>query len=129
MAVIPLISHTDPDSVFAYREGQAVSVATFLAQVAHLAQNLPDRSHILNLCTDRYRFAVGFAAALVRRQTSLLPPNYTPNFVEHLGQRYPGMFCLADGEVDFPEVEVVHRRLRIGKRHLPDVAAVGLDRK
>jgi acyl-coenzyme A synthetase/AMP-(fatty) acid ligase len=108
MAVIPLISHPDSDSVFAWREGQAVSVAEFLGQVAHLAQTLPDKSHILNLCTDRYRFAVGFAAALVRKQTSLLPPNYTPSFVERLGQRYPGMYCLADGEVDFPEVEVIH---------------------
>lgn len=108
MAVIPLISHSDPDCVFAWREGQAVSAGQFLAQVAHLAQALPDRSHMLNLCTDRYRFAVGFAAALVRKQTSLLPPNYTPSFVERLGQRYPGMYCLADGEVDFPSVEVVH---------------------
>ena len=108
MAVIPLISHPDSDRVFAYREGRAVTVSEFLTQVAHLAQILPDKSHMLNLCTDRYRFAVGFAAALVRKQTSLLPPNYTPSFVERLGQHYPGMYCLADGEVDFSRVEVVH---------------------
>lgn len=102
MAAIPLISHDDPDSAFAYRAGQPISVASFLHDVAHLAPQLPDKRHILNLCTDRYRFAVSFAAALSRGQTSLLPPNYTPSFVERLGQSYPDMYCLADGEVDFP---------------------------
>lgn len=107
MAAIPLISHHEPDAVFAYREGKSISVAQFLLHAAHLAQTLPGKHHILNLCTDRYRFAVGFAAALMRGQTSLLPPNYTPSFVEHLGQRYPGMYCLADGEAEFRGVEVV----------------------
>ena len=108
MAAIPLISHNDPDCVFAYRGGRHVSVAEFLRHVAHLAQALPDKQHMLNLCTDRYRFAVGFAAALLREQVSLLPPNYTPSFVERLGQRYPGMYCLADGETDFKGVDVMH---------------------
>lgn len=108
MAAIPLISHNDPDSVFAYRGGKAVSVSEFLRHVAHLARTLPDKRHMLNLCTDRYRFAVGFAAALLRGQTSLLPPNYTPSFVERLERSYPGMYCLADGNADFKGIEVMH---------------------
>lgn len=107
MAAIPLISHTDPGSVFAYRDGQPVSVAQFLGDAAQLAQLLPPRRYILNLCGDRYRFAVGFAAALLRGQTSLLPPNYTSSFVERLGQRYPDMYCLADADTDFHGVELV----------------------
>jgi acyl-coenzyme A synthetase/AMP-(fatty) acid ligase len=107
MAVIPLISRNNPDSVFAWRGGCSISVAQFLRDVAHLARALPDKRHILNLCSDRYHFAVGFAAALLREQTSLLPPNYTRSFVEQLGQRYPDMYCLADGEVDLPAVEVM----------------------
>lgn len=108
MAAIPLIHHGKLDSVFAYRGGQPVSVSQFLHDVAHLAQELPDKGYILNLCADRYRFAVGFAAALLREQTSLLPPNYTPSFVERLGRYYSGMYCLADGEVAFQGIEVVH---------------------
>lgn len=107
MAAIPLIQHNDSGSVFAYSGGHAVTVAQFLGQVVHLAQSLPDRHYMLNLCADRYRFAVGFAAALLRDQVSLLPPNYAPSFVEHLGQRYPGMYCLADGAAEFKGVEVV----------------------
>ena len=108
MAAIPLIHYGKLDSVLAYRGGRAVSVSQFLHDVAHLAQSLPDKSHILNLCTDRYMFAVGFAAALLRRQVSLLPPNYAPALVERLRKDYPDMYCLADGEVAFRDIEVVH---------------------
>lgn len=108
MAAIPLIRHDDLGSVFAYRAGKPVPAASFLRDVAHLAQQLPDKLHILNLCTDRYRFAVSFAAALLRGQTSLLPPNYTPSFVERLEQSYPDMYCLADGEASFQGVEIMH---------------------
>lgn len=105
---IPLISHNELNSVFAYRAGEPVLVARFLHDVAHLAKALPDQRHIINLCADRYRFAVGFAAALLRDQTSLLPPNYIPSFVERLRQSYPDMYCLADGAVDFQGIEVMH---------------------
>ena len=108
MAVSPLISHSSRASVYAYRDGAAITVAQFLHDVEKLAQQLPDRHYILNLCTDRYRFSVGFAAALLRGQTSLPLLNYTASFVAHLGLSYPDLYCLADGEVDFPDVTVLH---------------------
>lgn len=107
MASIPLIFHNDPDSVFAWRAGQPVLVRHFLRDVVQLAKSLPDKRYILNLCADRYRFAVGFAAALSRGQVSLLPPNYTADFVARLNQRYPDIYCLADDVTDLPGIEVV----------------------
>jgi acyl-coenzyme A synthetase/AMP-(fatty) acid ligase len=128
MAVFPLICHSRRDSVFAYRGGLPIGVAQFLHDVANLAQALPDQSYILNLCTDRYRFAVGFSAALLRGQTSLLPPNYTPSFVERLRHSYHDMYCLTDGEVSFQGVEVMHypRLPETGDivRAIPDIQAV-----
>ena len=108
MAAIPLIHHGKLDSVFAYRGGSPFSVSQFLHDVDNLAQKLPAKSHILNLCTDRYLFAVGFAAALLRKQVSLLPPNYAPALVERLRKDYPTMYCLADGQASFGDIEVVH---------------------
>ena len=69
---------------------------------------LPEKRYILNLCSDRYRFAVSFAAALTRGQISLLPPNYTPSFVERLQQSHPDLYCLADGAVNLHGIEVMH---------------------
>ena len=107
MAAIPLIRHNDPAGVFAWRAGQPVTVADFLRDVAQLSVSLPAKRHILNLCTDRYRFAVGFAAALLRGQTSLLPPNYTADFVARLTQRYPDLYCLTDGASELHDIEIV----------------------
>lgn len=107
MVEIPLIRHDQPGSVFAYRCGRPVTAAEFIREVRQLAQHLPDKSHILNLCADRYRFAVGFSAALLRGQVSLLPPNYTRDFVAQLSRDYPGTYCLTDGEANFPALQTV----------------------
>lgn len=107
MAAIPLIRHHGTPGVFAWCGGQPVSVARFLGDVAQLAERLPDKRHILNLCADRYRFAVGFAAALSRRQVSLLPPNYTADFVARLERCHPDTYCLTDGATDLPSIEIV----------------------
>jgi acyl-coenzyme A synthetase/AMP-(fatty) acid ligase len=58
---------------------------------------LPDRGHIVNLCRDRYRFAVGFAAAMVRGQVSLLPPSEAMSVLVELRSDFPDLYCLSDG--------------------------------
>jgi acyl-coenzyme A synthetase/AMP-(fatty) acid ligase len=96
MLNIPLIRDNGVDSVFAYRDGCPIRVDRFLRDVAQLAARLPDRQYILNLCTDRYHFVVGFAAALLRRQISLLPPNQTPDMIGQINHRYSDVYCLAE---------------------------------
>ena len=95
---IPLLRFHAMESAFAWRDGHAVSVRRFLTDALSLAEQMPDRPYVLNLCADRYRFVVGFAAAMLRGQISLLPPNHTPYLTERLKQRYAGLYCLADGE-------------------------------
>src|SRR5579859_7840984 len=96
MAGIAAISHADADDVVAYRGAQPVSVSHFLADVERVAEQLPARSHLVNLCIDRYRFAVGLIAALVRGQVSLLPPNQTPDLLRQLQRDYGGLYALSD---------------------------------
>jgi acyl-coenzyme A synthetase/AMP-(fatty) acid ligase len=97
MNTIPLVRGHSARAVFAYREGRAVGIEEFLRDVWRLAAELPERRHVFNLCTDRYRFAVGFSAALLRRQVSLLPPNTTPDLIARLVAEYPDVYCLSDG--------------------------------
>lgn len=98
MNPLPLVSHTDPDAVIAWRNGQPVSVRRFLADVARVAARLPDCEHLLNACSDRYRFAVGFCAALASGRVSLLPSTYTPDTLRHLAEFAPGCQVLTDGD-------------------------------
>lgn len=102
-AGMPLVRAGSTADPIAYVDNRAVTVAQFLAEVATLADRLPERSHIVNLCTDRYRFTVGFAAALVREQVSLLPPQRTPDFLARLARAHPGLYALTDvAEPDLP---------------------------
>lgn len=99
MATLPLIRRRRPDALFARRGALTVTAAQFIADARALAARLPERSHVVNLCGDRYRFAVGFAAALLRGQICLLPPNHTPDLVARLKAAFPGVYALRDDEI------------------------------
>lgn len=91
----------------AYRGGAAVRAGEFLADVMRLAAGLPGGSHVLNVCSDRYRFAVGLAAALVTGRVSLLPSTHTPAAIRELRAFAPDAFCLTDDprcDIDLPRV-------------------------
>ncbi len=96
MIEYPLLRASPPGSIFASRDGAPITVETFLNDLVSLAAVLPSRRHVVNLCRDRYRFAVGFAAALCRHQVNLLPPHDGAAMLEEIAADYPDVYCLAD---------------------------------
>ncbi|HET7199520.1 MAG TPA: AMP-binding protein [Burkholderiales bacterium] len=99
MADIPLIRNFDAGSIFAFQDRRPIRVEEFLGEAHRLAGLIPDRKYVINLCSDRYRFAAGFAAALQRGQVSLLPSNTTADFLDRLVVDYPDVYCLCDDAV------------------------------
>jgi acyl-coenzyme A synthetase/AMP-(fatty) acid ligase len=81
MKHLPLLPRTDASAVVAHHEGRAVRAEEFLWQVSVLAQRLPEVGRIINVCADRYWFAVGLFACIQRGIVSLLPNSAAP---EHL---------------------------------------------
>ena len=80
---------------------------SFLADVLRVAAALPQALHVLNACSDRYRFTVAFAAGLVSNKVSLLPSTHTPEVIRQLTQFAPDVFCLTDDarcQIDLPRV-------------------------
>jgi acyl-coenzyme A synthetase/AMP-(fatty) acid ligase len=72
-----------------------------------VAAALPEGRHVLNACTDRYRFTVAFAASLVANKVSLLPSTHTPEVIRQLTEFAPDVFCLTDDsrcQIDLPRV-------------------------
>lgn len=104
MDAYPLVTHASTDQVVAWRHGAPITVGQFLADVARLAAAFPEGRHVLNACADRYRFAVGLAAALASGRVSLLPPSHTPETVRQMRAFAADAFCLADGPstIDLP---------------------------
>jgi acyl-coenzyme A synthetase/AMP-(fatty) acid ligase len=108
MSSLPLVSHVSPDSIIAWRAGGAVTLRQFLAELGQLVALFPAGSHLLNMCSDRYRFSVGLAAAIVAGKVSLLPPTPTPEVVRQIRVFAPDVFCLTDSAqctVDLPQLQ------------------------
>jgi acyl-coenzyme A synthetase/AMP-(fatty) acid ligase len=109
MSALPLLHVSGPEQHVAWRNGQPVSAAQFLADVQALAGQLSPGRSVLNVCADRYLFAVGFAAALISGRSTLLPSSIAPLAIAELGRSTPDLFCLTDAEGnDFglPQVRV-----------------------
>jgi acyl-coenzyme A synthetase/AMP-(fatty) acid ligase len=105
--------------VVAYRGGRAIRAADFLNHVAQSVPALGDTSHVLNVCADRYLFAVGFAACLVSGKVSLLPSTHTPEVIRQLREFAPDVICLTDEPgcgVDLPQVAL---SAAVAKAHGP----------
>jgi acyl-CoA synthetase (AMP-forming)/AMP-acid ligase II len=95
--LLPLIANRDLDAPLAWRAGVPVSTRQFLADVARFAPVLPAQGKAVNLCVDRYAFAVSLAAALVRGHASLLPPDARSDTLARLLESGgPGLFALTD---------------------------------
>jgi acyl-coenzyme A synthetase/AMP-(fatty) acid ligase len=106
-AGVPLTRAGSLAEPIAYLGDRTISVAEYLGEVAALAARLPARSHVVNLCTDRYRFTVAFGAALTRGQVSLLPPQRTPDFLSRLARSFPELYGLSDAVEEGTPIETL----------------------
>ena len=102
-----LVTGTDLDAPLAWRAGQPIARRRYLADVQALAAQLPAEGAMLNLSGDRYRFAVGLGAAMLRGQANLMPPNHQSATVARLRALFPQAYALVDAPghaVDLPQV-------------------------
>lgn len=125
----PLFVHASPDLPVAFTRDGIVNAHQFVADVHAFAERLPDAPHVLNACGDRYLFAVGFGAALLRGQRTLLPADHAPATLDRLTRTHPGLHALTDAlapAVDLPELTVT----RAGDTHATafDAPAIPGDR-
>ena len=95
---LPLLVHPSPASIAAYRGGKPISAGQLLADATRLRNTMPAALHVLNICADRYQFAVGLLASIMAGKTSLLSPSLVPEVVKHLRAFAPDAFCLADDD-------------------------------
>ena len=103
-ATLPLLIHR-PGEYVAHLDGHPVDRETFLAQVRRLADELPDAPFVINLCDDRYAFMTALGAAMVRSQTTLLPPGRGHKIIEELAADYAGSYCLGDSPTEVEGIE------------------------
>lgn len=96
-----------PDGVAAWVRGAPVSLAKAQMDAERIAAQLPGATHVINLCNDRYRFALAWLAACLRRQKLLLPPDQSPGMLAALTSAYPRVTTVDDAGIE--------RMLRTGR--------------
>ncbi|SPP64778.1 AMP-binding protein [Nitrospira lenta] len=107
----PLIGPYNPDEVLAREIDGPRTARQFLSDVSRLADSLPDRPAVLNLLSSRYEFLVGFAAAMLRGQVTLLPQSRAPQTLRRIAGDYPESYCLTNPNEPVEGIEsVVPRR-------------------
>jgi acyl-coenzyme A synthetase/AMP-(fatty) acid ligase len=105
---IPLLAHSRPGQVVCCRgPGEPVTVESFLADVACNAARLPAGGYVINLCGDRYRFAVALGAALSRGVVTLLPPNVASRALQRIAAAYGSASALVDPGAGFTGLQVM----------------------
>jgi acyl-coenzyme A synthetase/AMP-(fatty) acid ligase len=101
------------DDVIACVDGAEVRVDEFLGQVAVLAESLPQHRYVINLASDRYTFLLGFCAAVLAGQCTLLPPNRQRETVSDIASDYPDSYVFEGADIAATEPA----------RSVPDIAA------
>lgn len=96
MSMLPLAGYRRADEAVLLGPAGVVGAAVFFAQATRLARALPEGARVINLCETRHGFMLGFAAALMRGQVSLLPPAQGRDDWEALPRRYPGAYVLSE---------------------------------
>ena len=122
-----LLATPDLAAPLAWRHGQAISAGQFIAEALALAEQLPAHGRPINLCHDRYHFALGLAAALLRGQTSLLPPNALPETLRQVPLDGAPAYLLSDDDAlpaaGLPNIRVQRPADVSAARSVPLIAA------
>ena len=104
MNVQPLVSGLSLDDTLAWRPEGPVTVRAYLSGALCVAGSLPAGDWVLNMCADRYHFAVVFAACLLTGKTSLQPASHSAETLDRLAHAYPGVFYVTDGDFESHEL-------------------------
>ena len=103
----PLIGPYNPEDVLAWEGDGPRTARQFFSDVTPLADSLPDRPAVLNLLSSRYEFLVGFAAAMLRGQVTLLPQSRAPQTLRRIAGDYRESYCLTNQDDPVEGIESV----------------------
>jgi acyl-coenzyme A synthetase/AMP-(fatty) acid ligase len=98
-ADLPLLRTESLDAPIAFHRGRAVAAREFIGIAEKFAAELPAVPHLVNLCENRFHFALAWTAACLREQLTLLPPSQAPGVLADLATAYPNQHTINDDSV------------------------------
>jgi acyl-coenzyme A synthetase/AMP-(fatty) acid ligase len=94
------------DAVLYHRGPDIVSAAAYLHHCHALAETLPAQGHMINLCRDRYAFAVAFGAAVLRRHPCLLTGERSDSVLATLADTFAGSYLTTEEPISDRQLPV-----------------------
>ena len=116
ITALPLIAATTPNALVAFDDVRSFDAAHFVGAVRALAMRMPlpsGHAAVLNMCSNRYQFAIGLGAALVRGLPTLMPASHSAETLMQLRTQFPDVVLFTDGSdglrvaIDLPRVDAV----------------------
>lgn len=99
MQALRLLAIDSLDAPIAQYSGATIGAAQFVAQAEYVARALPAGAHVINLAENRYHFLLGWVAACLREQVTLLPAGQMEGVLAKLRREYPHHHTLDDESV------------------------------
>lgn len=100
MQALRLLAVDGLDARIAHYRNATVGARQFVAHAEHVARALPRATHVINLAENRYHFLLGWVAACLREQVTLLPPARTDDVLASLRRDYPDHHTIDDGLIE-----------------------------
>jgi acyl-coenzyme A synthetase/AMP-(fatty) acid ligase len=94
--MLPLLRGYEPDRTVLFDRGIPLSAAAFCGSAMAISARLPEARFAFNLCEGSAAFLLATAAALLARQTLVLPPSRLDRTLDELRAAYPDSYCLVD---------------------------------
>lgn len=94
-----VIGQYEPRRPFAWCQGEIVHCDRALAEMCALAHQLTPDTPYINLCQERYRFILAFAAVAMAGGINLLPQSRAADMVSTLRSEYPRALTIDDDQV------------------------------
>ena len=96
MKTLPILLESDPETPIFWFKDNVISHQQFKADAAHIATHLKKHEHAINLCEDRYLFALTFVACILQKQICLMPASRADKEIQTLEQDYPDTHQIDD---------------------------------
>jgi acyl-coenzyme A synthetase/AMP-(fatty) acid ligase len=100
MHALRLLAGDELDAPVARYRGATIGTAQLVAQAEHVARVLPRAAHVINLSENRYLFLLGWLAACLRAQVTLLPSGRTDDVLARLRHEYPDQHTIDDDSIE-----------------------------
>ena len=100
MKTLPILIESKPDTPIFWYKDNIISHEQFKSDAAHIAEQLKEHEHAINLCEDRYLFALTFVACIIQKQVCLMPASRATKEIQTLEEDYPDTHQINDALIE-----------------------------